>query len=67
MDRVCALVESSKYLVNKRCYGIHTHMCYCGLATEAAGLGLGRLKQPYVSSGAKATRDVCWYDAMWGA
>ena len=43
MDRVCALLESSKYLVNMRCYGIRTHMCSCGLAAEAVGLGLGRL------------------------
>ena len=58
MDRVRALVESSKYLVNMRCYGIHTHMCSCELATETVGLVLGRLKQPYASSGAKATGGV---------
>ena len=66
MDRVCALVESSKYLVNMRCYRIRTRMCSCGLVTEAVGLGLGRLKQPYALSGAKATGGVRWYDANMG-
>ena len=58
MDRVCAPLESSKYLVNKSCCGIHTLVCSCGLATESVGLGLGRLKQPCASSGAKAIGNV---------